>query len=56
MSYRVECDKCKAQSSELNNTEECVKHGWMIRTIKKGAQSITDFLCPLHIEGNLGEK
>jgi hypothetical protein len=48
MGYFVGCATCEAKSPEVDSTAECVKHGWFIRTVQKGAQFITDFLCPAH--------
>lgn len=49
--YFVECAQCAAKSPAVNSTAECVQHGWFIRTVQKGAQFITDFLCPAHKPG-----
>lgn len=51
MGYFVECAQCAAKSPAVNSTAECVQHGWFIRTVQKGAQFITDFLCPAHKPG-----
>lgn len=46
--YHVGCAQCDAKSPVIQNTEECKQHGWIIRTVQKGAQFITDFICPAH--------